>query len=116
MIAGGATHLLTKRIDHTQRLDICAHCYGHQLGPTAQELVGELREGIVELRADLGLVVAGESPVANVADDADNREGAIIHVGHPEKFADGVLSGEGALGEDIVDDDDELAVRRGLDR
>ena len=70
-----------------------------------------MREGIVELRADLGLVVAGESPVANVADHADNGEGAVIHVGHPEKFAEGVLSGEGALGEHVVDDDDELAAR-----
>ncbi len=103
------------RIDHTQRLDICAHCYRHQLGPAAQELVGELREGIVELRADLGLVVAGESPMANMADNADNGEGAIIHVGHPEKFAEGVSSGEGALGEDVVDYDDELGCPRDLD-
>src|ERR1700732_91067 len=109
LIACSAADFAPQRLDYTQWRDRRPHSYRHEFGPTTREPVRQLRERILKLRAPLGLMVASESPMAHMADYAHYHKGAVAHVWHPQALPNGVLSGKGALCQDIINDDDGLA-------
>src|ERR1700719_2690799 len=109
LIARSAADFASQRLDHTQWRDRRPHSHRHEFGPTTRETVRELSERIIKLRAHLGLIVASESPMADMANYAHYHKGAVAHVWHPQALPHGVLSGEGALCQDIINDDDGLA-------
>src|SRR5258708_10549995 len=47
--------------------------------------------------------------MAHMANYAHYHKGAVAHVRHPQALPDRVLSGEGALRQDVINDDDGLA-------
>src|SRR6266436_2546619 len=108
LIVGNAAHLAAQGLDDAQWVDTGADGDRHELGPAPQELVGDLGEGIIELRAYLSLVVGGQPPLAHMAHDADDGDGVRTDP-DPDVLADGVLPGESLLRHYVIDHRDRLA-------
>src|ERR1700676_245110 len=100
-----------------QRRNAGADGDGHYFRPAMQQGVRHLSEWIVVLGADLGLIIGGEAPVADVADDTDDADGIrsfltrrerAVGPWKPKPLADGILGAEGVLRHDFVNNDDGL--------
>src|SRR6266850_6494544 len=74
-----------------------------------QQRGGHLSKGVVHLIAHSRLIVAGQAPMANMANYAHYQNGAGTHGGNPDALADCVLRAEGMLGEIFVNHDHRFA-------
>ena len=79
------------------------------IGPAPQKLVRHLPERIIKLRASASLIVTGEPPMPDVANEAHNTRRAGTQPG-PDVLADGLLSAKCLLRHHFVDDDDRLVL------
>ena len=107
LIGSRAAKLAAKGVHGSQRVDVGPDRDRHQLGPAAHQLVRHLGKRVVELGANVTLIVGGGTPIANVADDADDAAG-IGPEADPEVLTDGVAAWKCLLGQHVVDDGDGL--------
>ena len=116
LVAGRAAQGFSQRLDDRGGIGVRSDGNRHHRRKKAHVGDGNLCEGVVHLIVDTRVVVARESPVADVTYDADDFDRSVSQCGNPNRFADSVYGAIGVASEIFVDDDDGLGTQVDRDR